>query len=248
MGITWCGGATGGFNAAGPSCELGQTVADPATIMAIAASLKRSNCRMVLRNSDHDRIRNEYAWFDEGCKWLRRRLVTISDHPEPDCRLPATWPKDAYRRRQTVLCFAFIQWARRACYMKGMTNADVVPEGQRAGPAGTVAEVLLAFLKLGLIAFGGPVAHLGYFRAEFVERRRWLSEQAYAELVGLCQFLPGPASSQTGFALGLLRAGPWGGLAAWAGFTLPSAALLVAFAAWATRLSASPVGAGCCMG
>ncbi len=128
--------------------------------------------------------------------------------------------------------------------MQGMMNADVAPEGQRARPAGTVAEVLLAFLKLGLIAFGGPVAHLGYFRAEIVERRRWLSEQAYAELVGVCQFLPGPASSQAGFALGLLRAGPWGGLAAWAGFTLPSATLLVAFAAWASRLSASPVGAG----
>ena len=127
---------------------------------------------------------------------------------------------------------------------EGMMNADVTPEGQLARPAGTVAEVFLAFLKLGLIAFGGPVAHLGYFRAEMVERRRWLSEQAYAELVGVCQFLPGPASSQTGFGLGLLRAGPWGGLAAWAGFTLPSAALLVAFAAWANRLSASPAGAG----
>ena len=88
------------------------------------------------------------------------------------------------------------------------------------------------------------MAHLGYFRAEFVERRRWLTEAAYGELVGVCQFLPGPASSQTGFALGLLRAGPWGGLAAWAGFTLPSAVLLVAFAYGAGRLTRSPFGAG----
>ncbi len=115
---------------------------------------------------------------------------------------------------------------------------------RRADRPGTPAEVLLAFLKLGVISFGGPIAHLGYFRAELVERRHWLSEQAYAEVVGLCQFLPGPASSQTGFALGLLRAGPWGGLAAWAGFTLPSAALLVLFAAWSGDLSASPAGAG----
>ncbi len=126
-----------------------------------------------------------------------------------------------------------------------MLSADVTGKNERgARPAGTPFEVLLTFLKLGLISFGGPVAHLGYFRTEFVERRRWLSEQAYAELVGLCQFLPGPASSQAGFALGLLRAGPWGGLAAWAGFTLPSAALMVMFAAWAGTLSESPVGAG----
>jgi chromate transporter len=88
------------------------------------------------------------------------------------------------------------------------------------------------------------VAHLGYFRAEFVERRLWLSDAAFAELVGLCQFLPGPASSQTGFAIGLMRAGAWGGLAAWAGFTLPSAAILVLFAREAGGLSGSAVGAG----
>ncbi len=91
-------------------------------------------------------------------------------------------------------------------------------------------EVLLAFLKLGLTAFGGPVAHLGYFRTEFVERRGWLDDKAYADLVALCQFLPGPASSQVGIALGLGRAGWLGALAAWLGFTLPSAILLVLFA------------------
>lgn len=96
---------------------------------------------------------------------------------------------------------------------------------------GSALEVFAAFLHLGLTAFGGPIAHLSYFRQAFVERRRWLSEGEYADLVALAQFLPGPASSQVGFALGLQRAGWRGGLAAWAGFTLPSA-LLMALAAW----------------
>jgi chromate transporter len=95
---------------------------------------------------------------------------------------------------------------------------------------GTAAEVFGAFLRLGVTSFGGPVAHLGYFRDAFVVRRRWLSERAYADLVALCQFLPGPASSQVGMALGLQRAGFLGMLAAWCAFTLPSATLLTAFA------------------
>ncbi|MDF3833824.1 chromate efflux transporter [Cupriavidus basilensis] len=90
--------------------------------------------------------------------------------------------------------------------------------------------VFLIFLRLGLTSFGGPVAHLGYFREEFVSRRRWLSESSYADLVALCQFLPGPASSQVGMALGLSRSGYAGALAAWAGFTLPSACALILFA------------------
>ncbi|MCK3865481.1 chromate efflux transporter [Pseudomonas sp. B329] len=90
--------------------------------------------------------------------------------------------------------------------------------------------VFLIFLRLGLTSFGGPIAHLGYFRQEFVSRRRWLSERSYAELVALCQFLPGPASSQVGIALGLSRAGYRGAAAAWAGFTLPSAIALILFA------------------
>ncbi|MBT1675722.1 chromate efflux transporter [Curtobacterium aurantiacum] len=94
----------------------------------------------------------------------------------------------------------------------------------------SVTSVFLVFLRLGLTSFGGPVAHLGYFREAFVVRRRWLSDDAYADLVALCQFLPGPASSQVGMALGLQRAGLLGLLAAWCGFTLPSAVLLVAFA------------------
>ncbi len=109
---------------------------------------------------------------------------------------------------------------------------------------GTVPEVLRAFLRLGITSFGGPVAHLGYFRAEFVSRRRWLDERRFADVVALCQFLPGPASSQTGFAIGLMRAGYWGGLAAWAGFTLPSALLLLLFAYGAGRLTDSVTGAG----
>jgi len=90
--------------------------------------------------------------------------------------------------------------------------------------------VFLIFLRLGLTSFGGPIAHLGYFRDEFVTRRKWLSERSYADLVALCQFLPGPASSQVGLALGLSRAGYLGALAAWAGFTLPSALVLILFA------------------
>ncbi|MFV9505715.1 MAG: chromate efflux transporter [Oscillochloridaceae bacterium umkhey_bin13] len=91
-------------------------------------------------------------------------------------------------------------------------------------------EVLVVFTRLGLTSFGGPVAHLGYFRTEFVERRRWIDEAAYADLVALCQFLPGPASSQVGIAIGTLRAGLLGGLMAWIGFTLPSALALTTFA------------------
>lgn len=90
--------------------------------------------------------------------------------------------------------------------------------------------VFLVFLKLGLTSFGGPVAHLGYFREEFVVKRRWLSDRTYADLVSLCQFLPGPSSSQVGMALGLSRAGYAGAFAAWAGFTLPSAIALILFA------------------
>lgn len=90
--------------------------------------------------------------------------------------------------------------------------------------------VFLIFLRLGLTSFGGPIAHLGYFRDEFVNRRRWLAEQDYADLVALCQFLPGPASSQVGMALGLSRAGYAGAFAAWAGFTLPSALMLILLA------------------
>jgi len=90
--------------------------------------------------------------------------------------------------------------------------------------------IFLIFLRLGFTSFGGPIAHLGYFQHEFVTRRRWLSERSYADLVALCQFLPGPASSQVGMALGLSRAGFAGALAAWAGFTLPSAIALILFA------------------
>ena len=93
-----------------------------------------------------------------------------------------------------------------------------------------MVEVFLVFLRLGLTSFGGPIAHIGYFREEFVVRRRWIDEAGYADLVALCQVLPGPASSQVGFSLGLMRAGYPGGVAAWMGFTLPSAIALVIFA------------------
>lgn len=96
---------------------------------------------------------------------------------------------------------------------------------------GSAVEVGAVFLKLGLTSFGGPIAHLGYFRREFVERRHWIDEAHFGHLIGLCQFLPGPASSQLGFSLGLLRAGWRGALAAFIGFTLPSALLLYTLAA-----------------
>lgn len=107
-----------------------------------------------------------------------------------------------------------------------MTPADT----SAPHPPGTASDVFRAFLRLGLRAFGGPVAHLGYMRDEFVLRRRWLDEATFAQLLAVCQFLPGPASSQLGFAIGLLRAGWRGALAAFAGFTLPSALLMFAFA------------------
>jgi len=111
-------------------------------------------------------------------------------------------------------------------------------------PQGSALEVLRAFAWLGVSCFGGPIAHIGYFRNEFVTRRHWVGERAYADLVALCQFIPGPASSQVGFSLGLIRAGWLGGLAAWCGFTLPSAALMTAFAFGASALTGSPAGAG----
>jgi chromate transporter len=110
-------------------------------------------------------------------------------------------------------------------------SSPVSEKVTEAGPARRrpVLEVLLAFLRLGVTSFGGPVAHLGYFRAEFVERRKWLDEAAYVDIVALCQFLPGPASSQVGITLGTLRAGLPGALAAWFGFTMPSAVAMIAF-------------------
>ncbi|PIO97974.1 chromate efflux transporter [Pleomorphomonas carboxyditropha] len=108
---------------------------------------------------------------------------------------------------------------------------------------GNAVEVFAAFLKLGLTSFGGPIAHLGYFREELVVRRRWLDDHAYVDLVALCQFLPGPTSSQVGFALGMMRAGWLGAFAAFLAFTLPSALILLAFALAAPAIG-GPVGTG----
>lgn len=116
----------------------------------------------------------------------------------------------------------------------GTTPAGPAGEGRAQGSA---AEVLGVFLRLGLTSFGGPIAHLGYFRDEFVVRRRWLAETDYAELVALCQFLPGPASSQAGFAIGMMRAGWAGALAAFAGFTLPSAVVMAVLGMMAVGLA-----------
>ena len=120
---------------------------------------------------------------------------------------------------------------------------DLEGEALLHSAKGTPGEVFGAFLKLGVSSFGGPVAHLGYFRNELVLRRRWVDEQGYADLVALCQFLPGPASSQVGYALGLMRGGPLGGLAAWCAFTLPSALLMVLAALGGSYLG-GPAGAG----
>lgn len=108
---------------------------------------------------------------------------------------------------------------------------------------GSAWEIFRVFLRLGLTSFGGPIAHLGYFRAELVERRKWLDDREYADLVALCQFLPGPASSQVGFGIGLYRGGYLGALAAFLAFTLPSAILMLAFA-FGASLFAGPVGEG----
>ena len=113
-----------------------------------------------------------------------------------------------------------------------------------SSPSRPFRDTLPVFLRLGLTAFGGPVAHLGYFREEFVVRRQWLDEAAYADLVALCQFLPGPASSQVGMAIGLLRGGPRGALAAWLGFTLPSALALILFAYGVLALDPAVLGTG----
>lgn len=121
--------------------------------------------------------------------------------------------------------------------MRDMTETD--PKRDTGSPA----EVFGAFLKLGLTSFGGPVAHLGYFRTEFVVRRQWIDDAGYADLVALSQFLPGPSSSKVGFALGLMRAGPLGALAAWLAFTLPSALALFLFALGAAAFG-GPLGAG----
>src|SRR5256885_1138953 len=107
------------------------------------------------------------------------------------------------------------------------------------GPEQTPWNVFRIFLRLGLTSFGGPIAHIGYFRREFVVHRRWLDDKAYADLVALCQFLPGPASSQVGFALGISQRGLPGGIVAWLGFTLPSAIIMIAFAYGAQLLSGS---------
>jgi chromate transporter len=112
----------------------------------------------------------------------------------------------------------------------------------KAKNQGRTWTVFLAFLRLGLTSFGGPIAHLGYFHDEFVIRRRWLSERSYADLVALCQFLPGPASSQVGMAIGLSHAGLTGALAAWAAFTLPSAIILISFALGISTWGDAPPG------
>ena len=131
--------------------------------------------------------------------------------------------------------------------MQGAAEPAAIAAADRPKPAmperGSALEVLRIFLRLGLTSFGGPVAHLGYYRAEFVERRKWLDEHTYADIVALWQFLPGPTSSQVGITVGIMRAGFLGALAAWIGFTMPSAAAMILFGYGLTRfgdLSGAP--------
>lgn len=115
------------------------------------------------------------------------------------------------------------------CVFKSMVTI-LITKNKQEDENVSIWMIFIIFLRLGLTSFGGPIAHLGYFREEFVARRGWLSQQRYADLVALCQFLPGPASSQVGMAIGLSRAGYAGALVAWCGFTLPSAIALILFA------------------
>lgn len=118
-----------------------------------------------------------------------------------------------------------------------MNAGPAIPAPDETGRERHVGEIFTVFLKLGLTSFGGPIAHIGYFHRELVVRRRWLPETGFADLVGLGQFLPGPASSQVGFAVGVVRGGWWGGIVAWSAFTLPSALAMLLFAYLASALS-----------
>src|SRR5687768_4058618 len=132
----------------------------------------------------------------------------------------------------------------RICEPNTMSEGSMHATGVgRARTKGSALEVFWVATKLGLTSFGGPIAHLGYFHDEYVRRRKWLDEHSYADLVALCQFAPGPTSSKVGFSLGILRAGYLGGVAAWLGFTLPSALALLLFSYGAAALS-GPVGTG----
>lgn len=129
--------------------------------------------------------------------------------------------------------------SRRSFYATTVRSPGVLSNTQAAG---SVGEVFRVALRLGLTSFGGPIAHIGYFRREYVERRRWLDETTFADLVVLCQSLPGPASSQLGIAIGTRRAGMLGGVASWLGFTLPSAVALVLLASLAGSVDVSASG------
>ncbi|MCP4299039.1 MAG: chromate transporter, partial [Gammaproteobacteria bacterium] len=129
-----------------------------------------------------------------------------------------------FRCRQSIL-YETPNRRRRFSLPEALQQGDGTASEGRTSPT----TIFIVFLRLGCTSFGGPIAHLGYFREEFVGRRKWLQERAYADLVALCQFLPGPASSQVGIGVGLSRGGLLGALAAWLGFTMPSALALVAF-------------------
>src|ERR1700722_12908505 len=193
---------------------------------AFASSQFRTGTRWRQTDGGCHQGRGDAWWLPGGGIRLRRRQSGTDIVPLPSATAHGFWLHGAVQLRMSD-----------ASRRDGMEH--------HAEPVkGNAAEVFAAFLRLGVTSFGGPIAHLGYFRAEFVERRRWLDEHAYADIVALSQFLPGPASSQTGFAIGLLRAGYLGGLAAWLGFTTPSAILLLLFAYGAGDIASSTLGSG----
>ena len=161
----------------------------------------------------------------EGQQWGKQRQPQLVTNSHAHGRI-------VWRNKLLKLMKKFMAMTHPPTHGSDQANSsDHAGEGSSPpNPRGTFVEVLLVFFKLGLTSFGGPVAHLGYFRTEFVERRKWLDDKSYSDLVALCQFLPGPASSQVGIALGLGRRGWGGALAAWIGFTLPSAIALILFA------------------
>ena len=169
--------------------------------------------------------------------WRRRRRVsrqTRKTLPGPPGRVKCQVPGATCYSGALSSSHGFVATMSPGPNMTEVTAIDAPTPARRGNPL----EVFVAFLRLGLTSFGGPIAHLGYFRQEFVARRHWLDEAAYADLVALCQFLPGPASSEVGIGIGLTRAGLAGALAAWTGFTLPSAIALVLFALGVERFGA----------
>jgi len=204
--------------------------------------------------NDHDIFRTVgdaidcESWHPNGLPVSNRSLTEPKAAPDRRDRLWQGCPAGGNLARALPRRHGTVEKTRRAdagsvARWRGRGKMADRTDSARVRPSGSPSEVFAAFFKLGLTSFGGPVAHLGYFRDELVTRRKWLTDAAYGDLVTLCQFLPGPASSQVGFAIGMMRAGWLGALAAFAAFTLPSAIVIVIFAMTSSHI-AGPVGSG----